>query len=90
METLARCFRLLTHRPRRFVTKKYVRQNRRVTRLDSIGGTTALLPDDNRWVNEHRGEQTVEEGAVEPVRLALLSDDGPTGGFFEKDNEFPW
>lgn len=41
-------------------------------------------------LNGHRGEQTVEEGAVEPVRLALLGDDGPTGGFFEKDGENPW
>lgn len=41
-------------------------------------------------LNEYRGEQTVEEGAVEPVRLALLDDDGPTGGFFEKDGENPW
>lgn len=41
-------------------------------------------------LNGHRGEQTVEEGAIEPVRLALLGDDGPTSGFFEKDGEYPW
>lgn len=41
-------------------------------------------------LNGHSGPQTLEEGAVEPVRLALLGDDGPTGGFFEKDGENPW
>jgi NAD(P)-dependent dehydrogenase (short-subunit alcohol dehydrogenase family) len=41
-------------------------------------------------LNRHRGEQTIEEGAIEPVRLALLGDDGSTGGFFEKDGEIPW
>lgn len=41
-------------------------------------------------LNQHRGEQTIEEGAIEPVRLALLGDDGPTGGFFDKDGENPW
>jgi hypothetical protein len=30
----------------------------------------------------HRGNQPEEEGAAEPVRLALLSPDGPTGRFF--------
>lgn len=33
-------------------------------------------------LNQHRGEQSIEQGAMEPVRLALLGDDGPTGGFF--------
>ncbi|WP_319420510.1 SDR family oxidoreductase [Pleurocapsa sp. FMAR1] len=32
----------------------------------------------------------VEEGATEPVRLALLEDDGPTGGFFEQEGKVPW
>lgn len=41
-------------------------------------------------LNQHRGEQTVEEGAIKPVRLALLGDEKPTGGFFEKDGELPW
>lgn len=41
-------------------------------------------------LNARRGEQTVEEGAVEPVRLALLDDDGSTGGFFQKDGALPW
>jgi NAD(P)-dependent dehydrogenase (short-subunit alcohol dehydrogenase family) len=34
--------------------------------------------------------QTVEEAARTPVRLALLPDDGPTGGFFDKTGPIPW
>jgi NAD(P)-dependent dehydrogenase (short-subunit alcohol dehydrogenase family) len=37
------------------------------------------------------GTGTVEEGAREPVRLALLGPDGPTGGFTRWENEtIPW
>lgn len=39
---------------------------------------------------QHQGDQTAEEGAVEPVRLALLSDNEPTGGFFSQEGELPW
>lgn len=41
-------------------------------------------------LNAHRGTQTVEEGAAEPVRLALLPLDGPTGGFFQTAGRNPW
>lgn len=41
-------------------------------------------------MNAHRGIQTVEEGAAEPVRLALLPPDGPTGGFFDTAGPHPW
>lgn len=41
-------------------------------------------------MNEHRGTQTLQEGAAEPVRLALLPEDGPTGGFFETSGPNPW
>jgi NAD(P)-dependent dehydrogenase (short-subunit alcohol dehydrogenase family) len=41
-------------------------------------------------LNHHRGHQTVEEGAAETVRLALLPQDGPTGGFFQTDSAVPW
>jgi hypothetical protein len=40
-------------------------------------------------LNHQRGHQTVEEGAAEPVRLALLPQDGPTGGFFQADRGSP-
>jgi NAD(P)-dependent dehydrogenase (short-subunit alcohol dehydrogenase family) len=41
-------------------------------------------------LNQHRGYQTVEQGASETVRLALLSQDGPTGGFFSSAGRVPW
>ena len=41
-------------------------------------------------MNGHRGHQTLEEGAAEPVRLALLPRDGPTGGFYESAASNPW
>jgi NAD(P)-dependent dehydrogenase (short-subunit alcohol dehydrogenase family) len=41
-------------------------------------------------LNQHRGHQTVEQGAAEPVRLALLSADGPTGGFFSNAGRVSW
>jgi NAD(P)-dependent dehydrogenase (short-subunit alcohol dehydrogenase family) len=40
--------------------------------------------------NEHRGTQTVEEGAEAIVRYALISSDGPTGGFFDRNGAEPW
>src|SRR5262249_4707100 len=41
-------------------------------------------------MNGHQGARTVEEGAAEAVRLALLPDDGPTGGFTETGSSIPW
>jgi len=41
-------------------------------------------------MNGNQGHQTLEEGAAEPVRLALLSADGLTGGFFETAGPHPW
>ena len=41
-------------------------------------------------LNQHRGHQTVEQGAAEAVRLALLSEEGPTGGFFSSPGRNPW
>jgi NAD(P)-dependent dehydrogenase (short-subunit alcohol dehydrogenase family) len=41
-------------------------------------------------MNGHRGTQSVQEGAAEAVRLALLADDGPTGGFAETGGNNPW
>ena len=40
--------------------------------------------------NEHRGTQTVEEGAEAIVHYALIPDDGPTGGFFDRNGAEPW
>lgn len=42
-------------------------------------------------LNNHLGAQTVEEGAREPVRLALLSPDGPTGTYSSATlGALPW
>ncbi|MDF2963213.1 MAG: hypothetical protein K0S39_4948 [Paenibacillus sp.] len=35
-------------------------------------------------------ELSVEDGAKTAVRLATLPDDGPTGGFYYMDTQFPW
>jgi len=41
-------------------------------------------------LNDYSGSRTVEEGAREPVRLALLGPDGPTGTFSNEDGPLPW
>lgn len=41
-------------------------------------------------LNNHRGHQTIPQGAAAAVRLALLPDDGPTGGFFSASQREPW
>ena len=41
-------------------------------------------------LNNHRGHQTIPQGAAEAVRLALLPDEGPTGRFFSSEREEPW
>jgi NAD(P)-dependent dehydrogenase (short-subunit alcohol dehydrogenase family) len=40
--------------------------------------------------NEHRGTQTVEEGAEIIVRMASIGADGPTGGYFSAAGPVPW
>jgi NAD(P)-dependent dehydrogenase (short-subunit alcohol dehydrogenase family) len=41
-------------------------------------------------LNGNSGYQTIEQGAAETVRLALLPDDGPTGGYFSTAGPVPW
>ena len=41
-------------------------------------------------LNAYEGTGTVEEGAREPVRLALLGPDGPTGTFSRTGAMIPW
>jgi NAD(P)-dependent dehydrogenase (short-subunit alcohol dehydrogenase family) len=41
-------------------------------------------------LNGHSGTQTIPEGAVEPVRLALLANDGPTGTYSDRNGIVPW
>jgi NAD(P)-dependent dehydrogenase (short-subunit alcohol dehydrogenase family) len=40
--------------------------------------------------NDHRGTQTVEQGAEAIVRYALIKGDGPTGGFFSRNGIEAW
>ena len=41
-------------------------------------------------LNDFRGTRTVEEAAREPVRLALLDAEGPTGTFSNEAGPVPW
>ena len=41
-------------------------------------------------LNNYAGTQTLEEGAREPVRLALIGPDGPTGTFSNAAGPLPW
>jgi NAD(P)-dependent dehydrogenase (short-subunit alcohol dehydrogenase family) len=41
-------------------------------------------------LNDNRGTQPVEVGAIEATRLALLDDNGPTGQSSSKDGLDPW
>ena len=41
-------------------------------------------------MNHHTGPQTIQEGAEETIRLALLPPDGPTGTFSDRKGIVPW
>lgn len=41
-------------------------------------------------MNQNRGPRTVQQGAASSVRLALLDNDGPTGGVFSDEGVVPW
>ena len=41
-------------------------------------------------LNQFTGHRTVEQAAKEPVRLALLDESGPTGGFSNDEGPLPW
>jgi NAD(P)-dependent dehydrogenase (short-subunit alcohol dehydrogenase family) len=41
-------------------------------------------------LNHNRGTQTIEEGAAETIRLALLPDDAPSGDFSANEGPNPW
>jgi NAD(P)-dependent dehydrogenase (short-subunit alcohol dehydrogenase family) len=41
-------------------------------------------------LNNFEGTRTVEQGAREPVRLALLDANGPTGGYSSDEGLVPW
>jgi NAD(P)-dependent dehydrogenase (short-subunit alcohol dehydrogenase family) len=41
-------------------------------------------------LNQHRGTQSIPEGAAEIIRVALLGGDGPTGTFSSSKGLVPW
>lgn len=41
-------------------------------------------------LNNFNGTRSLEEGAREPVRLALIGQDGPTGTFSDENGPVPW
>ena len=41
-------------------------------------------------LNSFQGTRTVQQAAREPVRLALLDENGPTGTFSNEDGPLPW
>ncbi|MCM2430706.1 SDR family NAD(P)-dependent oxidoreductase [Streptomyces sp. RKAG337] len=41
-------------------------------------------------LNAHSGIQSVEQGAEIIVRMAQVSPDGPTGGYFDAEGTLPW
>jgi NAD(P)-dependent dehydrogenase (short-subunit alcohol dehydrogenase family) len=41
-------------------------------------------------LNQHRGTQSIPEGAAQIIRLALLPDNGPTGTFSNTQGIVPW
>ena len=41
-------------------------------------------------LNGNQGTQTVQQGAAETIRLALLPADGPTGGYFNSEGRVSW
>jgi NAD(P)-dependent dehydrogenase (short-subunit alcohol dehydrogenase family) len=41
-------------------------------------------------LNGHRGTQTVGQGAEIIVRMATITADGPTGGYFDATGPVPW
>ena len=56
----------------------------------NLSGVLALILLAGVSLGASAAPLTPEEGADTPVWLALLPDDGPTGGFFENRQPKPW
>ena len=41
-------------------------------------------------LNDHQGYRTVEQGAKQVVKMALIGPDGPTGTFTDEEGTAPW
>jgi len=59
---------------------------------DSRSARRAARTRCSKWtnLNGYAGTETVEEGAREAVRVALLGPDGPTGTFSNTAGAIPW
>ena len=75
----------LQGRPQR--THGRVRRRSRSRRHQGELGLSGFTATD---LNFFRGTRTVEQAASEPVRLALIGADGPTGTFSNEDGPIPW
>jgi len=66
-----------------------------ITMADALRGTGVLVNSvDPGWVRTEMGgksaTRSVEEGARSVIWAALISDNGPTGGFFYDGKPVPW
>lgn len=59
-------------------------------RADGIKVNAACPGFTKTALNGFRGTRSVEEGARQAVRLALIDDDGPTGTFSDEDGPVDW
>ena len=58
---------------------------------DSTIKVNAVTPGFTKTaLNNFEGIETLEQGAAEAVRVALLGADGPTGKFTATQGELPW
>jgi NAD(P)-dependent dehydrogenase (short-subunit alcohol dehydrogenase family) len=58
--------------------------------VDGIKVNSACPGFTSTDLNAFRGTRSVEQAAREPVRLALIGSDGPTGTFSNEDGPLPW
>jgi NAD(P)-dependent dehydrogenase (short-subunit alcohol dehydrogenase family) len=72
------------------LTVQYARAFAQEPRLAKVKVNSATPGYTATDMNDFRGDRSVEEGARVVVELALLPDDGPTGGFFDDRGPVPW